>query len=72
MPEISTRITVSPEQCGGRPCIRGMRIRVEDVLSLLAYGLTASQVLEDLPDLEHEDVVACLRFNEDLAPAEGD
>jgi uncharacterized protein (DUF433 family) len=49
-----------------------MRIRVEDVLSLLAYGLTASQVLEDLPDLEHEDVVACLRFNEDLAPAEGD
>jgi uncharacterized protein (DUF433 family) len=56
------RITVNPKQCGGRPCIRGMRIRVTDVLDLLASGLTPEQVLEELPDLEPEDVEACLRF----------
>jgi uncharacterized protein (DUF433 family) len=56
------RITVNPRQCGGRPCIRGMRIRVTDVLDLLAAGLTREQVLEELPDLEDEDVEACLRF----------
>ena len=56
------RITVDPEQCGGRPCIRGMRIRVSDVLDLLASGLTPAQVTEELPDLEMDDVHACLRF----------
>ena len=56
------RITVDPEQCGGRPCIRGMRIRVSDVLDLLASGLAAEQVIEELPDLELADVRACLRF----------
>lgn len=56
------RITVNPKQCGGRPCIRGMRIRVTDVLDLLASGLTREQVLEELPDLEPEDVEVCLRF----------
>ena len=56
------RITVNPRQCGGRPCVRGMRIRVTDVLDLLASGLTREQVLEELPDLEPEDVDACLRF----------
>lgn len=56
------RITVNPRQCGGRPCIRGMRIRVTDVLDLLASGLTRDQVVEELPDLEPEDVEACLRF----------
>ena len=56
------RITVNPRQCGGRPCIRGMRIRVTDVLDLLAAGLTTAQVLEELPDLEPEDVEASLRF----------
>lgn len=56
------RITVNPRQCGGRPCIRGMRIRVTDVLDLLASGLTHEQVLEELPDLEPEDIEACLRF----------
>ena len=59
---IAQRITVDPEQCGGRPCIRGMRIRVTDVLDLLANGLTADQVLEELPDLEKEDISACLKF----------
>ncbi len=62
MAKLSERITVDPEQCGGRPCIRGMRIRVTDVLDLLANGLTPEQVVEDLPDLELEDVLACLRF----------
>jgi len=56
------RITIDPEQCGGRPCIRGMRIRVSDVLDLLANGLTPEQVLEELPDLEVDDIQACLRY----------
>ena len=56
------RITVNPDQCGGRPCIRGMRIRVADVLDLLANGLTPQQVLDELPDLEIEDVRACMAY----------
>ena len=56
------RITVNPDQCGGRPCVRGMRIRVGDVLDLLASGLTTDQVLEEMPDLEAADIAACLRF----------
>ena len=60
--EVAERITVDPEQCGGRPCIRGMRIRVVDVLDLFAAGLTAEQILEEMPDLEAEDLQACLRF----------
>lgn len=62
MAELVERITVNPEQCGGRPCIREMRIRVVDVLDLLAAGLSQQQVLEELPDLEAEDVSACLKF----------
>jgi uncharacterized protein (DUF433 family) len=60
--DLAERITVDSEQCGGRPCIRGLRIRVSDVLDLLANGLTFQQVLEELPDLEPEDISACLRF----------
>jgi len=60
--EVLQRITINPEQCGGRPCIRGMRIRVTDVLDLLAAGLTKEQVLEELPDLEPEDITAALLF----------
>jgi uncharacterized protein (DUF433 family) len=62
MANLVERITVDPEQCGGRPCIRGMRIRVTDVLDLLANGLTTEQVLAELPDLEPEDIQACMRF----------
>ena len=62
MVELADRITVDPEQCGRRPCVRGMRIRVVDVVDLLANGLTSEQVLEELPDLEMEDIKACLRF----------
>lgn len=56
------RITIDPEQCGGRPCVRGMRIRASDVLDLLANGLSPEQVIEELPDLELADVQACLQF----------
>lgn len=62
MAEIADRITVDPEQCGGRPCIRGMRIRVTDVLDLLAAGLSVEQVLEEMPALERADIEAALRF----------
>ena len=60
--DLMSRITVNPEQCGGRPCIRNMRIRVSDVLDLLAAGLTAEQILDELPDLEPEDIQACLQY----------
>lgn len=56
------RITIDPNQCGGRPCIRGMRIRVIDVLDLLATGLSREQILEEMPDLEEEDIEASLRY----------
>jgi uncharacterized protein (DUF433 family) len=55
------RITINAEQCGGKPCIRGMRIRVTDVLELLANGLTQEQVVEEL-EIELEDVQACLHY----------
>jgi uncharacterized protein (DUF433 family) len=60
--EIGERITVDPEQCGGRPCVRGMRIRVSDVLDLFAAGLSSADILAEMPDLEAEDLHACLRF----------
>jgi uncharacterized protein (DUF433 family) len=56
------RITINPDQCGGRPCIRGMRIRVIDVLDLFAAGLNAEQILEELPDLDMEDIKAALHY----------
>ena len=62
MANLAERITVDPEQCGGRPCIRGMRIRVTDVLDLVANGLTFEEVLAEFPYLETEDIQACLRF----------
>ncbi len=62
MAELIDRITVNPEQCGGRPCISGLRIRVVDVLDLLAAGLTVDEVLAELPDLEREDILASLQY----------
>ena len=56
------RITNNLRQCGGRPCIRGMRIRVVDVLDLMAAGLSFSEILDELPDLEAEDILACLEY----------
>ena len=60
MSSISDRITVDAERCGGKPCIRGMRIRVVDVLDLLAAGLSRDEVLNEMPDLEPEDIDAAL------------
>ena len=58
----SSRITHNPAQCGGKPCIRGMRIRVSDVLDLYAAGLSSEQILAELPDLEAEDLPAALSY----------
>jgi uncharacterized protein (DUF433 family) len=57
-----SRITYNPAQCGGKPCIRGMRIRVSDVLDLYAAGLSPEQILTELPDLEPEDLQAALTY----------
>jgi uncharacterized protein (DUF433 family) len=62
MTELLKRITINPEQCGGRPCIRGMRIRVIDVLDLFAARLSPEQILEEMPDLEMEDLQAALQY----------
>jgi uncharacterized protein (DUF433 family) len=60
--DLLKRITFNPKQCGGRPCIRGMRIRVKDVLELLAVGLTPDEIVEELTALEIEDVTASLVY----------
>ncbi len=60
--ELLKRITINPLLCGGRPTIRGMRIRLTDVLELLGNGLSAEQILEELPDLESEDIQASLLY----------
>jgi uncharacterized protein (DUF433 family) len=56
------RITFDPEQCAGRPCIRGMRIRVKDVLDLLASGASQAEIFESYPYLEREDIQASLEY----------
>ncbi|MES2691980.1 MAG: DUF433 domain-containing protein [Verrucomicrobiota bacterium] len=56
------RITFNPKQCGGKPCIRGMRIRVKDVLEMLAGGTTEAEILRDFPDLEAGDIKASLEY----------
>lgn len=62
MPSLLDRITVDPAQCGGRPCIRGMRMRVVDILELLAAGESHEQILADYPYLEPDDIVASLQY----------
>ena len=62
MSQLLDRITINPAQCGGRPCIRGMRIRVTDILSLLAAGASIEEVLRDYPYLEREDILACFAY----------
>lgn len=62
MDESHDRITINSEQCGGRPCIRGMRIRVVDVLDLFAAGLSAAEILGEMPDLEMDDIRAALQY----------
>ena len=62
MASLLDRITVDPEQCGGRPCVRGMRIRVTDILELLAAGESHEQVLAEYPYIEAADIAACLQY----------
>ena len=59
------RITIEPGKRGGKPCIRGMRITVYDVLSYLASGMTQEQILADFPELTKEDILACLSYAAD-------
>ena len=56
------RITVGAEHCGGRPCIRGLRVRVTDIFDLLAAGASHEKILADYPYLEAEDITAALEF----------
>jgi uncharacterized protein (DUF433 family) len=62
MVDLTSRITINSDQCGGRPCIRGMRVRVSDVLDLFAAGLTSQDILQELPYLEPDDLRACLQY----------
>ena len=63
--EYHNRITIDPGKRGGKPCIRGMRITVYDVLEYLASGMSEDQILSDFPDLTREDIRACLAFAAD-------
>ena len=62
MDDLLKRVSSEPDKFGGRPCIRGLRIRVVDVLDLLAAGLSHDEILKELPDLEAEDIRAALAF----------
>lgn len=62
MSEPLTRITIRPDQCGGRPCIRGMRVRVSDVLGMLAAGESRESIIKHHPDIEPDDISACLVY----------
>lgn len=57
-----SRITINDGQCGGRPCIRGMRIRVTDILELLSAGADFEEILQDYPYLEREDILAAIEY----------
>lgn len=61
-PDLMNRITSNPRQCGGRPCIRGLRIRVKDILDMLAGGASEAEILEDYPYLEADDIRASLGY----------
>ena len=58
-------ITIEPGKRSGQPCIRGMRMTVQDVLEYLAAGMSEAEILDDFPDLTHEDIMACLSFAAD-------
>ena len=61
-PSLLDRITIEPGKCGGRPCIRGLRIRVTDILGLLSAGASHQEILEDYPPLEENDILAALEY----------
>lgn len=67
MPELLDRITIDPDICHGKPCIRGLRYPVEVILELLSAGSTIEDILRDYEDLERDDVLAALAFAARLA-----
>ena len=64
--ELLQRISVDPDVCGGKPCIRGHRIWVSLVLDFLASGMTADEILDDYPQLAPEDIRACIAFASEM------
>lgn len=62
MSDLLSRVTLDPQQCGGRPCLRGTRMRVQDVLDMLAGGATAEEILTDFPYLEADDIRASIAY----------
>ena len=61
-PSLLDRVTIEVGKCGGRPCIRGLRIRVTDILGLLGAGASHQEILEDYPFLEENDILASLEY----------
>ena len=61
-PSLLDRITIEPGKCGGRPCIRGLRIRVTDIIGLLSAGASHQEIIEDYPFLEENDILAALEY----------
>ena len=62
MSDLLSRITIDPQQCGGRPCLRGTRMRVQDILDMLAGGASAEEILADFPYLESDDIRASIAY----------
>ena len=62
MSDLLSRVTIRADQCHGRPCVRGMRIRVVDILEMLSNGIGEDEILRDFPDLERDDIRACLAY----------
>ena len=65
--ELLKRITIDPDQCFGKPCIRGHRIWVSLILDMLADGMTMEDVIENYPDLQREDILACIAYGSEMA-----
>ena len=65
--ELLKRITIDPGKCFGKPCIRGHRIWVSLILDMLADGMTMEDVIENYPDLEREDILACIAYGSEMA-----
>lgn len=65
--QLLSRISIDPQVCFGKPCIRGHRIRVSLILDLLASGLTTAEILAEYPDLEETDILACIAYGAEMA-----
>ena len=66
--DYNSRITIEPDKRGGKPCIRSMRITVSDVLDMLERGMSQAEIIEDFPELEPEDIKACLMYEDGMKP----